>query len=115
MDYRRLTPSPSPSAYAQVAFFGNVAAAEAGNFAFAVPMTSRTVDLVLQNLGLFAQDTWHLRSRLTLTYGLRWDVDFAPKTTSGPDLPAIVNFNNPSDLALAAAGTPPFSTTHGNL
>lgn len=28
--------------------------------------------------GAFAQDTWHVRNNLTLTYGLRWDYDAPP-------------------------------------
>src|SRR6202007_3110160 len=71
--------------------------------------------LLLQNLGLFVQDTWRVRSRLTLTYGLRWDVDFSPRTTSGPRLPAAANFNDLSTLGLASPGTPVFSTQYRNI
>src|ERR1700677_3305997 len=44
-------------------------------------------------LGVFAQDSWRVVPRLTLTYGLRWDVDFAPSSTSGPSLLAVTGFN----------------------
>src|SRR5260370_12912395 len=53
--------------------------------------------------------------RLTLTYGLRWDVDFAPSSISGPSFPALTNFPNVSNLRLAPSGTPPFNTKYGNI
>ncbi len=119
-DYRRLTPVVDPPAYNQQAiFFGGLTAAQSGQLG---PTTGDVgfgslsrVPLILQNLGLFAQDTWRVRPRLTVTYGLRWDVDFTPNTSSGPSLPAIVNFNDLSTLALAPPGTPVFSTRYGNL
>jgi hypothetical protein len=53
--------------------------------------------------------------RLTTTYGIRWDVDFAP--SSNPNLLAVTGFNlnDLSGLALAPAGMPPFKTTYGNV
>ncbi len=55
--------------------------------------------------------------RLTLTFGLRWDVDFAPSSLHGPSLPAVTgyNLNDFSQLGMAPAGTPPFKTTYGNV
>ena len=75
--------------------------------------SSRTSALLFYNLGVFAQDTWRMSPRMTLTYGLRWDVDFAPSTTSGPGLLSVTgyNLNDLSKLALAPAGTPPYKTT----
>ena len=120
VDYRRLTPVVAPPAYTQTAFFGDLAAAQSGQLVeellgdVCLDSASR-VPLILQNFSLFAQDTWRVRPRLTVTYGLRWDVDFTPKTSSGPSLPAVVNFNDLSTLALAPPGTPVFSTRYGNL
>jgi hypothetical protein len=119
-DYRRLTPVVAPPAYTQqVNFFGGIADAESGQLVDGVDdvnlLSSGRVPLILQNFSLFAQDTWKVSPRLTITYGLRWDVDFTPKTSSGPSLPAVVNFNNLSTLALAPPGTPIFSTRYGNL
>jgi len=114
-DYRRLTPSSAGVSYQQQAPFPNVATLESGSPYLTAVVASGQVLLVLQNLGLFAQDTWRVHPRLTLTYGLRWDVDFSPRTSSGPALPAVVNFNDLPNLALAPPGTAVFSTQFGNL
>src|SRR5205823_1422060 len=69
------------------------------------------------NLGVFAQDTWRVAPRLTLTYGIRSDLDFAPSSLEGPSIPAVTgyNLNDLSQLAIAPAGTPAFKTTYGNI
>jgi hypothetical protein len=114
-DYRRLTPIVAPPAYSQNAYFEGVSGAQSGQLFLGNVLSGSRVPLILQNLGLFAQDTWRVRPHVTLTYGLRWDVDFTPKTSSGPSLPAVVNFNDLSALALAPPGTPEFSTRYGNV
>ena len=120
-DFRRLTPVVAPPAYTQdAAFYGGIADAQSGqlveeNGDDVDLLSASRVPLILQNFSLFAQDTWRVRPRLTVTYGLRWDVDFAPKTSSGPNLPAIVNANDLSILALAPPGTPVFNTKYRNV
>jgi hypothetical protein len=116
-DFRRLWPKYAPYLYGQLAFFNDVPSAEQGNLSFSDVQSLAGATLLFRNLGVFAQDTWRIASRLTLTYGLRWDVDFAPSTTSGPDIPAVTGFNlsNLLQLALAPPGTAPFRTTYGNV
>jgi hypothetical protein len=117
IDFRQLSPTYSPQPYYQAPFFLDVPSAESGSVLLSVVESSRGADLSFHNLGLFAEDTWHASPRLTLTYGLRWDVDFAPSSTSGPSLNAVTGFNlnDLANLALAPAGTPPFKTTYGNI
>jgi hypothetical protein len=117
VDFRRLSPSVQPHRYLQEAFFDTVASAEGGNLFSSLLESSLSPTLLFRNLGLYAQDTWRIAPRLTLTYGLRWDIDFVPKSISGPGFPAVTGFDlsNVSNLALAPTGTPPYATTYGNF
>jgi hypothetical protein len=117
VDYRRLDPHVSPLPYLQDVFFTSVLQAQNGNLLLSDVGTSLPTTLLFRNLGVYAQDTWRIIPRLTLTYGLRWDVDFVPQSVNGPSFPAVIGFNlnNLSSLALASAGTPPYKTRYGNV
>lgn len=117
VDFRRLWPETKISEYLQTGIFSTVPQAETGNTELVILASRGGTTLLFRNLGVFAQDAWRISRRMTLTYGLRWDTDFAPSTLSGPRLPAAIGFNlkDLSQLALAPAGTPPFSTRYGNV
>jgi hypothetical protein len=117
VDFRRLSPIHQPTQYQQQAYFNTVADAGTGNLYYGLVYSQLTSALLFHNLGVFAQDTWRVAPRLTLTYGLRWDLDFSPSSNSGPSLLAVTgyNVNDLSTLALAPPGTPPYKTAYDNL
>jgi hypothetical protein len=115
VDYRRLSPVNGQAGYAQVANFLDVGSAENGNLFDSVVASQLSPTFLFRNLGIYAQDTWRALPKLTLTYGVRWDVDFVPQSLNGPTYSAItgLNLNNLSTLALARPGTDPYNTNWG--
>jgi len=124
VDYRRLAPIFEVQNYLLGLFFsgvGTASSAPVGSF-----LSGRTSSgsvtaqigpqtVVFDNLSLYGQDTWKVTPRLTLTYGLRWDLNPPPHEASGKSALTLTQIDDAAHLAFAPPGTPLWKTTYKNF
>jgi hypothetical protein len=77
--------------------------------------SAKPTQTLAKAFSVYGQDTWRINPRLTLTYGLRWELSPAPSARGTTTLAAWTNVNNAAQLALAPPGTPLWNTTYGNF
>ena len=71
---------------------------------------------VFRNTAAFIQDEWRLKPRLSLSVGVRWDVDPSPHSANRNDAYTLFgSLNDPSTLSLAPRGTTLWRTYWFNL
>lgn len=114
VDYRRLTPKVDSRALGITYTFSTVAARATGvPNQISVQALSPITDFKVENFSAFVQDTWRLNPRLTITGGLRWELN---PPLSGDRLPyQIQGFDNLLTATLAPAGTRQWKTEYDNF
>src|SRR5260370_37814129 len=90
--------------------------AVSGTAAFAAAEAFQGDALLSRNVSFYGQDTWRIAQRLTVTYGLRWDIHPPPKGKNLANDPfTLVGLNHPATLTLAPRATPLHPPTYANI
>jgi len=114
IDWRRLTPTINPGLFAYYEFDSD-ASVTANSVDYGDGESSSIYYPLYTNFSAFLQDEWRATSRLSLSFGLRWDVNPAPGVTSGLPPYTVTSLNDLSQLELAPAGTSLWKTAWFNL
>jgi hypothetical protein len=113
VDYRRLNPIGRESLN-HAALTSGFQDLVQGSVSTILLFDKSPLSVNVNNYSLFAQDTWKATSRLTLTYGLRWEINPAPESaSSGLPLYAVQGIFDPNPLALVREA--PWRTQFGNF
>jgi len=116
IDYRRLSPIYNPFRHTLNYFTGGIANAVLGRSAStSLTFSDGPFYPVFLNFSAYAQDTWKVTPRLTLSYGLRWELSPAPKEARGRNPYTVIGLDNPATMTLAPQGTPLYETTYRNF
>ena len=120
VDYRWLSPFVSPLAYGTFTEFTGMGTTAGGALsataAFAQAAVFQADALLEHNLSFYGEDSWKISPHLTLTYGLRWDINPPLKGTDLANQPfTVTGLDDPATMTLAPRGTPMYHTTYGNV
>lgn len=112
-DYRRLAPSIGGRSFTKVMTVPTITQLTTGIVPTGeIVQTEAFLEPRYHNFSAFAQDSWRIHPRFTVTYGLRWEINPAP---SGTLALTVTGLENPSTATLAPQGAKLYDTTYANF
>jgi hypothetical protein len=116
VDYRRLVTSEELPPLWEITFYYSEAAvlsnAPAGLIVYTQAINMKALTA---NYSLFAQDDWKASDRLSVSLGVRWDVNPATSDLDGNQPYTVTQITNLATTVAAPKGTPLWHTTYKNF
>jgi hypothetical protein len=113
-DYRRVSPFAIPYNPLVVYFFFDKSEVRTNTLSDIYLEADAPAYPLYTNFSAFAQDEWRVSQRLSLSFGLRWELNPAPGVTQGLR-PYTFQGSNPDTVTLAPQGTPLWQTSWYNF
>jgi hypothetical protein len=111
VDFRRLDADQAGPRYQRYLFFDTPADVIAERVSFAyIGRFDAYPSARFTNLAFYAQDTWRRNAKLTLTFGLRYDINAAPGFPDDAAPHRLVGLSDPLTATLAPDDTPLYRT-----
>jgi Carboxypeptidase regulatory-like domain/TonB dependent receptor len=114
VDYRRLTPFSIQSNPQYQWVYNSPNSVQTDNADVIAVDVQNPAYPLYQNFSAFAQDEWKVSQRLTLSLGVRWEVNPPPGVTRGL-MPFTLLGTDATNWILAPQGTPLWKTTWSNF
>jgi hypothetical protein len=115
VDWRRLAPTILQSNPIQYYYFTSAASVTANSVNIGLAYSNLPAYPVYTNVSAFAQDTWRAGSRLTVSPGIRWEINPAPGVSRGLMPYTVSGLNDYATMSLAPQGTPLWLTSWYNF
>ncbi len=116
IDYRRLLTSEELPPLWEVGFYFDEASVlsntPAGLFVYTQSIDMKAANV---NFSAFGQDEWRLTDRLSLSLGVRWDVNPPPTDVNGNNPYTVTQITDLATTQLAPRGTRLWQTTYNNF
>jgi hypothetical protein len=112
LDWRRLSTYTVPLVIQEFAIYDSEQSvlANATDYAQVNSSDYFKIEPVYNNFSSFAADEWKVTSRLSISLGLRWDINPAPGNAAGPLPYTVVQTTDIATTKLARQGTPLWHT-----